>query len=322
MKASAFWFMELYESGFKDQLTKLLWKIYYDFFALNSNFTIIKYKNDVNRYNLKKDVLFLFNFVNKLCQSQYSFDIFIIRMFFSDEENKNKFSSENYEPLLKLLFKGNKVEKYYKYLKLGLSYTTKEKLIKIVNKIKGKKFKENYMYDNLAHQLLVHTYVTDLKVKKSLKSVKKNIVSYIERCKKFDCKTTDTLQNYRDYEISELTSCFSLQREKLDKPVTEYFWYNWVYYSRQTPYWKKKLDEHKYIVVDQAKKVIFDVDDGEEFYEKYSYDLDELDFDTRNKSTKILNKNNNLKDFLLKVNEKTKLILNISKKLDIIKNKY
>ena len=322
MRESVFWFMELYESGYKNNLIKFLWEIYYDFFALQTNFSILKYKNDIQRYNTTGKVVLLFNFVNKLCQSTYSFDVFIVRMFFKDGCEKT-FSSNNYEPLLQLLFKSKKIEKYYKYLKLGLNYTTKEKLIRIVNKITGIKFKENIMYDDLSRQLFVHSFSSKLSVRKSLKGIKKNITNYIEYCKKFNCKTTRTLQTYRDYEISDLTSCFSLQREKLEKPLTEYFWYNWLYYAAKSPYWKSKLDDYEYIIDKETKEVLFKTeDDYEDFHEKYNYDLDELDFDTRNKSTKILNHHHNLRDLLLILDEKRKLILNISKKLDTIKNKY
>ena len=84
MRESVFWFMELYESGYKNNLIKFLWEIYYDFFALQTNFSILKYKNDIHRFNTTGKVVLLFNFVNKLCQSTYSFDVFIVRMFFKD----------------------------------------------------------------------------------------------------------------------------------------------------------------------------------------------------------------------------------------------
>jgi hypothetical protein len=321
MRESVFWFMELYGSGYKNNLIKFLWEIYYDFFALQTNFSLIKYKNDIQKYNAKENVVLLINFINKLCQSTYSFDVFITRMFFKD--GQNTVSSKNYEPLLQLLFKSNKVEMYYKYLKLGLNYTTKEKLIKIVDKIRGKKFKENIMYSDLSHQLFVYTFSSNVRVRKSLKGVKKNIINYSKYCKTFDCQTTQTLQTYRDYEISNLTSCFSLQREELEKPLTEYFWYNWLYYASKSPYWKSKLDDYEYIIDKETKEVLFKTEDYyEDFHERYSYDLDELDFDTRNKSTKILVHHYNLRDLLLILDEKKKLILNISKKIDTIKNKY
>ena len=323
LRESAYWFMELYESGFKNNIIKFLWQIYYDFFALQTSFSLLKYKNDIQKFNVTNNEVLLFNFINKLCQSQYSFDIFIARMFFKEEENKNKFSKKNFEPVLHLLFENNKVEKYYKYLRLGLDYTTKEKLIKIVNKITGKKFKENILYQDIFHQLFVHSFSSSLPVRKSLKKLKKETVNYIKYCKTFNCKRTQTLQTYRDYEISELTSCFKIQRELLKKPLTECFWYNWLYYAAKTPYWKSKLDNYDYVINEETKEVLFKTDDDDEdFHEKYSYDLDELDFDTRNKSTKILNYDNNLKDLLLHFDEKTKLILNISKKIDTIKNKY
>ena len=60
----------------------------------------------------------------------------------------------------------------------------------------------------------------------------------------------------------------------------------------------------------------------EDFYQKNSYELDDLDFTTRNKSTKKLNTENKLKDLLLSLDENLKLILNISRKIETIKNKY
>ena len=52
---------------------------------LKTFFNTSKYKSDIKKYLNTKNNIFLFEFINKLCQSPYSFDIFIIRMFFKDK---------------------------------------------------------------------------------------------------------------------------------------------------------------------------------------------------------------------------------------------
>lgn len=322
-KQSIFWASEIYESGFKDELIELLWKIYYDFFALKTFFNTSKYKSDIRKYLNTKNNIFLFEFINKLCQSPYSFDIFIIRMFFKDKADDSDKIKKNYTTLMKLLFKANKTERFYKYLSFGSLLMEKSKLVCLIEEINSGKFKENNYYQNLSHQLLVFMFDTKVKIRKPPKKIRKQMVDYINHCKLFNCQTFKTLQSYRDYEISDLTSCFNLEREKLSKPLTEYFWYHWLYYASKTPYWEKKLDNYEYIINNETKEIIFKTDDDlEDFYQKNSYELDDLDFTTRNKSTKKLNNEYKLKDLLLSLDENLKLILNISRKIETIKNKY
>ena len=86
---------------------------------------------------------------------------------------------------------------------------------------------------------------------------------------------------------------------------------------------KKKMEKFKHIKDDKKKEIIFtNEDEMEDFYKNNSYDIDELDFDTRNKSTKKLNNNIGLDDLLIDIDSDLKLNLNLSNKFELFKNKY
>lgn len=350
LNTSIFWLVEIHQSGFTEELINHLWKIYYDFFALQTSFSTLKYKNDIIKYRKTNNIIFLINFLNKLIQSKYTFDIFIMRMFYKERNGISNLTKKNYVQLLERLYNDiNRPEFMYRNLKIGKSFYTDSKLIKIVEKIKNnKKFKNNEYYGNLHHKLLVYLYNSTLKIKKSEKRIKKETIDLVNKHMNFD-KTKSNNENFREkreYYISNMTSCFELERNNMDKPLTEYFWGGafpspprdyWLYYAKDTPFWKSKLSEYEHIIDDETKEVLFksescfNKDDNnaqqcnnclECFMEKYSYDLDELDFITRDVSTMELNNNNNLEQLLLLVNEKSKLILNLSINIDFIKNKY
>lgn len=323
-KEVVFWAIELYESKYEEELINLIWKIYYDFFGLKTSFSLLKYKNDIRNYNKTKKFVFICSFLNKLFQSKYTFDIFILRHFFKNRQI-NDLKPENYEKIVKVVFSKNRPELVNKFLKLGLNFKKEKELIKMVEKIKGKiKFKCNEYYSDLYHKLIVYLYSENLKIKTSLKSIKKPIIKFIENIQNIDLTTPErVLQTYRIYEISPLTSCFNLQRELLNKEITECFWYNWEYYAYNCKWWKEKMQKFKHIKDDKKKEIIFtNEDEMEDFYKTYSYELDELNYETRNKSTKTLKYNIGLNDLLLELDEKLKLILNISNKLELFKNKY
>lgn len=341
LNPSIFWLVEIHQSGFIEDLINHLWKIYYDFFALQTSFSTLKYKNDIIKYRKTNNIIHLINFLNKLIQSEYTFDIFIMRMFYKKRNGITNITKKNYIQLLERLYNNiNKPEFMYRNLKIGKNFYTDSEFIKIVEKVKnGKKFKDNDHYDNLHHKLLVYLYSSSLKIKNSEKRIKKDSKDLVNKYMNFDEKKSNNknFREKREYYISNLTSCFELERSNMDKPVKEYFWDYWLYYAKETPFWKSKLSEYEHIIDDETKEVLFksescfNKDDHDAplcnhclecFMEKYSYELDELDFETRDVSTMELNDNNNLKQLLLLVNEKSKLILNLSNKIDFIKNKY
>jgi len=77
-----FWAYELYYSGFKNELIELIWKIYYDFYAiLNPSFEkylLNKLKNWSS--NNDNDAL-VSNIINNLMLRPYSLDVFLMRQF-------------------------------------------------------------------------------------------------------------------------------------------------------------------------------------------------------------------------------------------------
>ena len=123
------------------------------------------------------------------------------------------------------------------------------------------------------------------------------------------------MREKRHYEIDIVYGTFKLDRHSSSyNEFCDLFWYNWEFCSNETPFWKNKYDA--YNVSWSNKEIVFKNDDLlEEFYEKYSYDLDELPRDISQKSIKNIPKLSNL-DFLYKYFKTINLPLN-KNKIDI-----
>lgn len=60
-----------------------------------------------------------------------------------------------------------------------------------------------------------------------------------------------------------------------------YFGPDWLYYCRQTPLWRTRIQEHGGTIDTQNKRITFPCDDSlEQFYEKYGLEPDEQSLDT------------------------------------------
>tara|TARA_B100001564_G_C20608285_1_gene656307 strand:- start:610 stop:1431 length:822 start_codon:yes stop_codon:yes gene_type:complete len=78
--------------------------------------------------------------------------------------------------------------------------------------------------------------------------------------------------------------------------------YNWEYYAIKCPYWKERFNRYGGCV--KQGKIVFNTDDElEEFYDKYSLEIDEMSKDVQNRVLGINeNKAMSLKDFAKRYN--------------------
>lgn len=76
-------------------------------------------------------------------------------------------------------------------------------------------------------------------------------------------------------------SLFTLQRNNCD--IKNMWYYEWLYYASFSPLWFNRIKQHKGIIDDSLKKIIFvDDDDEEAFFEYYNLEPDEQSREIQN----------------------------------------
>ena len=327
-----FWSTEIYSSGFVRELCVFTWKIYYDFYALYSNIPLYKIKNKIKKFEHTHDFKHILNCFYLMFQATPHCEVFIIlNMFKKKRVVKIKDMSKLFQTIEYLVHKKSMFH-LINYL-MNAMEQDEEKTLEYYNvfikKITGKKsntLKINNLYKNNMSQLLNHMLsILDLNViktkskRKTFKQLPNKYIKYYDSLNDLETiSPRDILREKRHFEIDDLTGTFKLDRaDSNHEDFCGKFWYNWEYYSKNTPFWKKRYESYK--VSWSKKEILFKNDDLlEEFYEKYSYDLDELPHDISQKSIKRLPKSSNL-EFLYTYFKTINLPLN-KNKIDIYMN--
>ena len=309
-KEVIFWFTEIFHSGFLRELTELIWTFYYDFYALYSNIPFYKLNGKLNKFKKSNDIIPILECLNIFFQSEPHCEIFIITRMLKLKRVHKITNIENVFKIIESAIANKKIYHVINYLNAAITQdeeTTIKHYNIFIQKINNKKitlFKKNTK--NTFPQLINHLFKnTNLNINK----VKKKRIKYIPLSNTYieyyndliasNCIQSSILQEKRHYGIRDVTGLFTLKRDKLKTPISEVFWYNWEYYSKNTPFWKEKFN--KYNVKWDNKNIVFANDDKlEEFYEKHSYELDELPYNISHKSIKEFDKNLLILDFLYK----------------------
>ena len=308
------------------ELYDFTYKIYYDFYALYSNIPSYKIEKKLLRFKKDKNIEPLLECLYLLFQSDPFCEIFIMVHF-------TKYRKVTYiqnfkkvfQSIVPCLISNKKIYLIINYFNAMLIQNQKQMITEYNEFMKaftGKKtsFK---IKKNIAvfSQLLTHFFknvqLDIIKHKKCRKNYKKFSQEYMKyhHSLTFE-KHNNALQNTRHYDIDDITGAFYLDRFAEKKDISQIFWYNWEYYSRNTPFWMKKYEE--YNVKWDTKDIVFPDDEKlEEFYDTYSYDIDELPFDVSNKSIKKINKKS-IVNFLFKYFKKINIPIQ-KNKIDIKK---
>ena len=298
-----FWSSELFYSGFLRELSELVWKIYYDFYALNIPF--YKINSRVIKFKKTKNYESLLGIFYILFQDEPTCEIFIITKMLKHKKIAKINNFENIFNIIKPLLKTKKMYHIFNYLNAAIHQDEKETIkqynifIKNVND-KSTTFKKNTKSPNIFAQLINHLIINAKLLKRKRKRYKHLSDNFIQYFKKLHINnhSINILIEQRKYTIDDNTGIFNLERHHIDKPMSDIFWYEWEYYSKNTPYWQEKYN--KYGVTWDEKNIIFPNDDKlEDFYDHYNYELDELPFEISNKSIKNL-KNVSILEFLFK----------------------
>lgn len=318
-----FWASEMFCSGFKEDLWKQIWRMYYEFYALTNSVSFTKIKNCQIKYNAIKDkskeFIWVLKILHEMFYAEPTCDIFIIHNMYKTPLMKIKYE------LLFDKIKKNYKEKNIKALTRNLYICSKkypENLNSCIESIKKrKKIKINEHYDNNYLKALVFLFRKSVKHNKkpSLNSCYSNFMGELISFKILE-NPDKILKSWRKYPISDYTDAFKLKRNKVD--IKQCFWYHWEYYASFSPFWREKIKEYDGKINKEKKTIEFPNDDlYEKFYEMYNYDIDELDLKTQEKSTKQLLELNTT-DLLVDVFDNKKLLLPLNKKIENNKINY
>jgi hypothetical protein len=295
-----FWSAELFYSGFLRELSEVIWKFYYDFYAFNLPFykinsRFIKFKK-TNHFESLLELLYI------LFQSESTCEIFIITHMIKIKKVAKINNIKNIFNIIEDLLKTKKIYHIINYLNAAIIQNETETIkhyntfIKKVNE-KASLFKKNKKSSYIFAQIMNHFMLnTNILIKKNKRKRVKYIhlsETFIEYFKKLNIQNIHSLQiiqEQRKYAIDENTGIFYLERHMMEKPMTDLFWYHWEYYSQKTPYWKEKYNKYDVQWDEENKTILFPNDNKlEEFYDHYDYELDELPYETSHKSIKKLN---------------------------------
>ena len=285
-----FWTSEFYYSGYFLELWKLIWKIYYDFYAIihpKLEKFIIKMKE---KWDKKRKIVYILHIFKNFYHNNISPPIvFLVRMALETQ----KFKTKSYRGRPPSWIKNKK----YKNLLLSIHNKHYKNIAYYLRRFKNNKseiddiileyfnvkriYESNYedklhiLIDTMFHLSLedenintqnIHLQVTEDELKYATET---NVIS---------CKLYKVLKEKRKFKIRTEIGCFKLDRYNHAYPnVQQVQWSHWKYFAYNTPLWKERFDKYKIKLDHERFKLEFedDCDEFEDFHEKYYYEPDE-----------------------------------------------
>ena len=273
-----FWSLELFHSGFSEELIILIWKHYYTLYApfyINIETFLFKYTNLWIKNNCNDG--YIATMINSLCSCNASIDFYFIY--------KNCISPPKcYEIVFKNIDDSNNIGDI---MKITDECIMKYKLFK-------NRGKDKISYINTIFETFTFLNIDIYKF-----AIKSRLISglfLLNKNNKFDPKGLYTIKkqkdiaHYKTKPVVELKGWKIPRREciyqlKLKpttilKDISNYD--NWLYYASKSPIWYKRICKYNGVVDHTQKIVIFDnIDNEEKFYNMYNYEPDEQPLDVQ-----------------------------------------
>ena len=296
-----FWTSEFYYSGYFIELWNLIWKIYYDFYAIihpKLEKFIIKMKE---KWDKKHKIVYILHIFKNFYHNNISSPIvFLVRM--ALETQKFKMKSYRGRPPSWL----NETNKKYKNLLLSIHKKHYKNIAYYLRRFQDQKsevydtilkyfkrpkciYKSNYqdklhiLIDTLFHLSLEDD---DINTRNIYLQVTKDEQKYATETNVITCKLYKVLKEKRIFKIRTQIGCFKLGRHNSEYPnVQQIQSYHWKYFAYNTPIWKERFDKYKIKLDDEKFKLEFENDDDDEdFHEKYYYEPDEQSKEVQERS--------------------------------------
>ena len=299
-----FWAYELYCSGFIYELIDLIWKIYYDFYAvLNPLFeeylnkkliqlhtSIVSHKNNSR---CKRKPVIITVIIQDLLIRPFTTDIFLFRTI-------NNYFEINCDQIItetsveSQISNWLKIKNYTSICFYVINATNLAELLNVYELI------VNYY---IISPSLVQKYIDDIKISYNTIILNVNMLSKVVslfnsggNIPKSQFYIRSTVQDISDYQtylpysgavLEEVTSCsvdkfamlglFNLQRCKYKRSeLLEMYNCNWLYHASFSPVWRDRLKRYRGYPNYITKTVEFlSENDLTDFYDKYDYEPDE-----------------------------------------------
>ena len=307
-----FWTSEYYYSGYFTELWKLIWKIYYDFYAIIRP-KLEKFITKMQKkWKIKSKIIYILHVLKNLYYSDISPPIvFLVRMALETQKVQTKSyrgrppawlkGNKKYKNLLMSIhnkhyqntayylrrFKNEEPELYNAILNYYQGDNLNNQLSSLKIYDSGYQDKLHILIDTIFHLSLedkntnarcIHLQIT----KKELKyAIDTNIIS---------TGLHHVLKEKRTFKIRTEIGCFKLRRYDPKYPnIQQIQWHHWEYFAYNTPLWKERFDKYK-IKINHDKFLIEFEDEMttseqyEEFHEKYYYEPDEQSKEVQEKS--------------------------------------
>jgi len=299
---AAFWAYELFHSGFKEELTMLFWRIYYDFFA-TTNPAFEKYLlNKLKKRLVDCDDKLVYVLVNRFQLRPYNLDVFLLRNIVKKEKRRELVDSlvaKDYKSIAAIVFQDDdavrativfeEVIDYFVDAGLTLNKEIAVKEFAKMGKLVGYEW---MLLSRIFHYFLV--LANKMKPEHNLyERVEPSAVTMYETVKPADdLVPRKILPRARRHRIDNgnKLSMFRLKRDVGDIVVA--YRMNWLYHASFSPVWADRINEYNGTVNHEEKRVEFeDDDDLEDFHEQYGYEPDEQRLEVQEQSTRAIVEN-------------------------------
>ena len=318
-----FWAYELYYSGFQSELVAVFWSLYYDFYyTLNPSFE--KYLQTRLKKNLALEtdsVNYISMIVNNFMIRPHNMDIFMLKQildicdfdktdiqdYITNPENNiaimrreliSAMRTKDFMMLASLILIDIKDEHIDNAFEVATNY--------FVTEMGLKKKVHDYNKDSSNKRVLILCRILHYFTAAANKKLGKNLYVHIEPEEVVLYETISSgadlvprkiLPLAKMYAIDSYNylSLFVLKRETQD--IKTAYYYNWLYYASFSPVWKTRISLCNGVIDQKNKKVTFDDDDIDEFYDNYGYEPDEQTLEVENKTIQDIRSERNWQSF-------------------------
>ena len=254
IKECYFWISEYYYSGFKQKTWSLLWKIFYDFYAIKYPKLEGIIHKEYLKWTQRKTINNILNTTLNLFKRTPIPDVFLLRI----SRPHNIRISQKPDPLAGAL--------------RDVPYKNKKHILLALNA---------HLQRPLSEIILKKThFIAKLKDVNEIKQINRKIITPLYK----------TLPHTRHYSISQHIGCFHLNRfDKKYPPMKKLLGFHWEYFASFTPLWKKRFKQFKAHRNEKTLEMDFKNDDYlEEFGEMFNFEPDEQSEEVQQKSIRSI----------------------------------
>lgn len=313
-----FWAFELFHSGFTSDLTRLIWDLYYNFYAtMNPGFEkylSVKMRIQTTTECDDNDAKLLASLITNFMIRPHTVDVFILRQMVKQydfdidsqdiSEIVNLLEADDFVMLAYLVMNTCDEQQlssihlsiltYFNKMGLNLNINHRvdsyEKITSVLENIINK---QTVLLSRIIHYSVLMKKILlgkNLFIQVDLSE----IIMYETVEPIFEPREGDLLPTLPAYKILPMAtkfpidennylSLFQLKREKLD--IVDAYRSNWEYYASFSPLWQERIKLYNGIIEHDRRKVTFsDDDDLENFYENYGLEPDEQKKETQEKT--------------------------------------